>query len=629
MEFYIGGDFQDASDLEKARAHKYVKRTGGPGHYVYWYKQPNGSIAPGDSKQQESGRIDHAKRMLAGIQDGLHTHDHAHIARETGHSAAKVRSLSWHMNKATEDGKHHGYAAHHMEESTADTGHHSYAEHAARGEAEAHGAAVPATPSPNPGEQAEREAAATRVAAKRAKRVAAAARPVSDHGATEHVAATVSSVPVDPNAEKIRKLREKLKNDHGIDLGTAPLSRDTTTNSLLDSGTRAASAMDAEAASARAISAASAPSSPASVAVSAVDPDFGRSEAALTRAVADQAAGENPYLKRATDIFNKIKGDLKPDRKQAVEHFLQAHSSVVTSGVTPTKENLKAAYLAIPGNQRKFVLPVDEIERGMFHTLDEMLNNPPIDPEVERMKRGYAAKQFARLKPYLKDSWHAANPAQENGTPPPPMPTFGDIKKWRDLPGGKPAWAGTTELAMPKEVFDAAVKIDGKPQYPKPWMPIHLMPVWNYIVKSEGEAAYTQKTPSAQQVSSMNFGNQAVYQEGKVIGALRKYVQMRGGADKLVDIPTSKLTEHGTTHADIFKSKNLSDDQIKKIVTMKIIDPVALVAILMDEKKEVKKSSISLVVSADEVYMPSISKSLTKSDPIIRIKEILRARGRD
>ena len=110
------------------------------------------------------------------------------------------------------------------------------------------------------------------------------------------------------------------------------------------------------------------------------------------------------------------------------------------------------------------------------------MNNPRIDPEVERMKRGYAAKQFARALLYLKPSWIQANVGA-----PPPFPTFGDFKSWGEHGGTKPEWAGTTRLAMPKEMFDAVPKgADGKPKYPPAWMPIHMMPIWNYAYTKMG-----------------------------------------------------------------------------------------------------------------------------------------------
>jgi hypothetical protein len=269
-------------------------------------------------------------------------------------------------------------------------------------------------------------------------------------------------------------------------------------------------------------------------------------------------------------------------------------------------------------------------------TLDEVMTNAPLDPEVERMKRGYAAKQFTRLRPYLKEEWTRSNPSA-----PPPMPTFGDIKSWDQHGGPKPEWAGTTRTAVPREVFDGAAKgADGKPKYPPPWMPIHMMPVWNYIIKKSGEQnPYQTVNPvRADQASPTGFrldtGNQAGYQEGMAINAIRKYVKMRGGADQLTDIPKTKLAEAGLTHAEIFKADTESDEGLKQVIRHKIIDPVALLPFIKEEmhssssgiSKSVKKS-FSLVV--DKSLAPvSFKKDIElKKSQIIKKIKALKARG--
>jgi hypothetical protein len=318
------------------------------------------------------------------------------------------------------------------------------------------------------------------------------------------------------------------------------------------------------------------------------DPAFASGEEDLAGMVADQAAGKNPYLKKAQAIYNKIKGDLKPERAEKTKHALAALTSVESGD----ESALIAKYKELSGSTRVRTFPWDDVEKATFHTKEELKDNIPVDVPLERMKRGYAAKQFARSTPYLKDSWKSANTGA-----PPPMPTFGDFKSWTDH-GSRPSWAGTrSRIAVPKEIFDAAVKVGGKPQYPPSWMPIHLMPVWNYVAK-KSDAPYATRAPGAQQISpagKVDVGSQAVHQEGMVISSLRKYVQMRGGAKSLVDIPALKLQEAGLTHADIFKAdKELSDAQLKKLVTTKVIDHVELLKIIKKDmpkpKKEAKKS---------------------------------------
>ncbi len=253
-------------------------------------------------------------------------------------------------------------------------------------------------------------------------------------------------------------------------------------------------------------------------------------------------------------------------------------------------------YKHLSGNTRVRTFPWGDVEKATFHTKDELMNNPPVNVEVERMKRGYAAKQLARALPFIKDSWKSANPSA-----PPPYPTFGDFKSWSEH-GSRPAWAGSrSRIAVPKDIFDAAVKKNGKPQYPPAWMPIHLMPVWNYVAKKtqdQGQNPYATQAPSGEQVSpSVQLGARANFQEGMIISSLRKYVQMRGGAENLVDIPSNKLAEAGLTHEQVFKAdqKELSDAQIKQLVTRKIIDPVEWLKVLkkdMPKSKRVKKSFV-------------------------------------
>jgi hypothetical protein len=341
-------------------------------------------------------------------------------------------------------------------------------------------------------------------------------------------------------------------------------------------------------------------SSPSSNALGAADPEFARSEAPIRRMEEVEASGGNPYVERAKEIYHNIVGDLKPERAAVARHMFSAIDKLKESGQPMNEANLLAAYKSETGSTRIRTLPHDEFEKATFMSLQEVMENKPVDAEVERMKRGYAAKQFARMKPFIKDAWHAAHPSA-----PPPFPTFGDVKSWGEH-GPKPAWAGQTRLALPREVHEAAHKgADGKPKYPPAWMPIHMMPTWNYVMKKSGDDSPYQTRNVNIQSGRLNLGNQAAYQEGFVIAALRKYVQMRGGADQLTDIPKHKLSEVGLTHSDIFKSKELSDDQLKQLTLHKIIDPVALVPLLDHEvqvhhhMEKSTKHTFSLVVDSE------------------------------
>jgi hypothetical protein len=108
--------------------------------------------------------------------------------------------------------------------------------------------------------------------------------------------------------------------------------------------------------------------------------------------------------------------------------------------------------------------------------------------------------------------------------------------------------------------------------------------------------------------------------EGIITNSLRKYVKMRGESN-LVDIPQSKLTELGTTHADIFKGP-IGD--IKTLIRHKIIDPVALLQLVKQELKGGLKKSAFLYVKADEspfVKSRTSEKDLRKS-LVKRIKRL-------
>jgi hypothetical protein len=365
-------------------------------------------------------------------------------------------------------------------------------------------------------------------------------------------------------------------------------------------------------------------SSPESTELAEADSDFGESESDLRGAEQTQAEGGNPYLDRAKSIFERIKDDLKPERKETVGHVMTVIANLQSENKPLSAENLLAEFKTVSGRTRTRGISgfAKEFESATFHTLDEVMSNAPLDPAMERMKRGYAQKQFHRLKPFLKDSWKSSNPSPPA---PPPMPTFGDIKSWTEhvaAGGEKPDWAGTTRLAMPKEVFDATHKTsDGKPKYPPEWMPLHLMPVWNYVAKkTEGDdfsGAY--RTRSTMSQGRVEAGSQASFQEGFLLNAMRKYVQMRGGEDQLVDIPSSKLQlvdipssklPEGVSHEDLFKGET----DVKRLSTAKVFDPVGLMPFVKDEIEKVRKSlpNFSLFVKSEDTYVPgdSIKKHL-------------------
>jgi len=609
------------------RSHKYVKRTGGPGNYKYWYKMPDGSLQAGD---QEEGRKEHAHRLVAGKVHGHHEMKVADIAKETGLTSGKVNSRlqNYKIAQRAATAPTHGFEEHHLKEAHTPISHPDYARHVAAAErAPAAGAPGPrrATPRATPAARrgspvpasartdtdsgardphgrtdAERTSDASRGrtarAARRlphetdaslaARRTARTAPPVVG-GVGSHAArpaAATPAAPATPAAEtreaKIKRLRAEL-----AALGGPSFERPEEAPAVVAASAervRTALAPASRAASTRA---------PAAAALRAADPDFAAAEAPVRRAEEAATRGENPYLNGAKAIFEKIKGDLKPERKTTCEHVFAALTAL---GPSASESALVAKYKELSGKNIRGISGIsDEFEKGTGHGLDEVLGNAPLDLEVERMKRGYAAKQMERMRPHLKDSFTAQNPSA-----PPPMPTFGDIKSWGEFGGAKPSWAGTTRLSMPKEVFDAAVKGgDGKPLYPPAWMPIHLMPAWNYVAKKVGADGYQARPVGFTQEGAPNVGSQASFQEGMITAALRKYVAHRG-AGKMVDIPKAKLTEIGLTHAEIFKGEM----DFKEIIKHKIVDLVALQPFL-DAEMKVKKS-FELVV---DVNAPAVS----------------------
>jgi len=316
-------------------------------------------------------------------------------------------------------------------------------------------------------------------------------------------------------------------------------------------------------------------------------------------------------LKRAKEIFEKVKGSLLPERRETIGHIFSTIENYPQILGTLGEQAFIAKYNEISGKRVRSIKGLDaDLDPGVAFTVKEIVNNYPVDPEIERAKRGYTSKQIMRISPYLKKSFKDQNP---NGFPP-PFPTFGDLETWsqRQARTGEvpPSWASPrAQISIPKEIFDALPKSqDGYAKLPPRNFPVHLMPVWNYVASKEisTSALYSGSDPGV-----------------VVVRAIKKYVEKRGGG--LVDVPTRKLDEVHLTHADIFKAE-MTDDQAWKWAAENYIDPVRLLAIVKNLKPETKKS-ISLVVGTSDTYTPY--ESIRKSMDVIKIqklKEILIAR---
>ena len=602
------------------RGHKYIRRTGSKGNYKYWYKLPDGRVVEGNDSQQKSGRVEHVKRLIAGKIEGIHDMSHDKIAAVTGHPASKVRSTASNMaTRARSTGQRHDFESSHLMEAK-----HQYPH--SDDYAAAHAPGTTAGPAPA---------------------AAAPARRGSDRvpGFPDMPIESADERNAKKKKQRVKELRAKLKQKHGVDLGgetPASVGSGKSLRAMVQAALDVRNSPAAEAAPPKPKLVAQRDSAPqetaervrsvrtrlateGNAALAEADPEHQAFEAPIERMEEAASSGSNPYLSRAKEIFGRIKDDIKPERKNKVNNFLKAVDEVGLED----ESALLAKYKEHAGGRVR-TIPWDDVEKATFMTKDELLNNPPIDASVERMKRGYAQMQYARMEPFLKDSWKTSNPDA-----PPPFPTFGDVKSWREHGGDKPSWAGTTRLAMPKEVFDAVNKVDGKPQYPPAWFPIHHMPVWNYVSKKMGSGAY-QASPSPNTIEggNVNLPNQAGQMEGVIISSLRKYVQMRGGVDQLVDIPKSKLSEVGISHADIFKAQEVSDDQLKKLFATKMIDVAELTGLIeKDLGKKVKKSisyiigdTIPFKIKKSDMFDKLVSsRALTKSR-IRTIKRLLHER---
>jgi hypothetical protein len=352
----------------------------------------------------------------------------------------------------------------------------------------------------------------------------------------------------------------------------------------------------------------SGPDAPVAAEVHAADPILAQDDEPIRRMIESQNNGLNPHVERAREIFSRVAEHLDPHNRTGVSYFMSALKQAAqtkfgdnwTVGASIPEAEVKAIYNTKEGDkptwsELKKILPS---YKGIYHDMNELLTNSPLSPEVERMKRGYGRKQFERMKPFVKDSWHQSHPDA-----PPPYPTFGDLKTWNEH-GHRPDWVSPrAQIAIPKEVHDAAPMVDGKVQLPPRWMPIHLMPIWNFAVKSSGRSDY-EGQPNSNQVtgSGVNLPLQGDLRS-HILNSIRKYVQGRGGIDQLVDIPASKM-ENGISHEEIFKSEgfdphDMSDSAIKKIIRHKIIDPIAIAPYIKEELMSVNrpvKKSYDLVV---------------------------------
>lgn len=373
--------------------------------------------------------------------------------------------------------------------------------------------------------------------------------------------------------------------------------------------------------------------SPQTAALHTASPELASADAPIAKMVKDQAAGKNPYVERAKKFYDKIKGDMKEERKDSLKHFL---SAIETAGHGASLSAVKAAYKTIQTaagtGDSAWSKVTKHVESGLFHAPEELIGNPPVNVDMERMKRGFGRMQFERMKPFLGDAFKSAHP-----NAPAPYPTFDDLKTW-DQHGSRPDWAnrkkpdGTpsgnahTTRAVHEDFHKSLPRgADGKVLNPPGWLPLHMMPVWNYVASQDAAEAYNSGSLNSNELNpetqKLTLKNQAGRFDGHLRNSLRKFVQMRG-ENSFADVPSYSHGEQ-IDQARMYKSE--SDAGFHRVMTNKVI-PMAEFIKFMDEQSQTKKS-FSLCVD-EKLGAVTFKKAFTieddvkKSELISRIKKL-------
>jgi hypothetical protein len=83
-------------DLFKAGAHKYIKRTGTPGNYRYWYKLSDGRIVSSDDANSpidhKKAKIEHLRRLIQAKAKDYHSMSKEDMMRHVGVSKEDLES---------------------------------------------------------------------------------------------------------------------------------------------------------------------------------------------------------------------------------------------------------------------------------------------------------------------------------------------------------------------------------------------------------------------------------------------------------------------------------------------------------------------------------------------------------
>lgn len=108
---------------------KYIKRTGTPGNYRYWYKQEGSTDTHAPEHMQQKGRVDHARRVILDGLRGSHDMPVREIAEETGVDAPYVSQLKLQLGRNRSDYERHYHDSHLVESRYHDIGRPEYGGH--------------------------------------------------------------------------------------------------------------------------------------------------------------------------------------------------------------------------------------------------------------------------------------------------------------------------------------------------------------------------------------------------------------------------------------------------------------------------------------------------------------------